>query len=278
MTGLEGLLEAADRAEPRKRSAQQAYAAIDQLDAHRHFIATMLRVVPASANRSLGPTAYSVTLSALRAPIPLSSVNPAADDATTLQSLIERVSLGQRAAFASLYQATAARLFGIVLRINPDRAQAEDVLQEVYVNVWRAAGTYDAVRAQPMTWLTGIARHRAIDSLRRNRVRGHDAAIPLSSMLGDDDEPRDARLATDVDEPLDLLEKAANARAVTHCVESLTVQQKQCIALAYYQGLSHSEIASQLVEPLGSVKSWLRRALLALKDCLTHSASKAEER
>lgn len=214
----------------------------------------------------------------LHALLPLSYADPAVDDATTLQTLIERVSLGQRTAFALLYQATAAKLFGIVLRINPDRAQAEDVLQEVYVNVWRAAGTYDAVRAQPMTWLTGIARHGAIDSLRRNRARGHDTSIPLTSLLGDDDEPRDTRLSTDIDEPLDLLERAANARAVTHCVESLSVQQKQCVALAYYQGLSHAEIASQLVEPLGSVKSWLRRALLALKECLTKSASRSTER
>src|SRR5947199_10207522 len=84
-----------------------------------------------------------------------------------LSRLLGRAGLGDRAAFATLYERTSSHLLAVVLRINRDRGQAEDVLQEVYVNVWRAASTFDAAQSQPLTWLTSIARNRAIDSLRR---------------------------------------------------------------------------------------------------------------
>ena len=84
-----------------------------------------------------------------------------------LSRLLARAGLGDRAAFATLYERTSSHLFAVVLRINRDRAQAEDILQEVYVNVWRAASSFDAAQSQPLTWLTSIARNRAIDSLRR---------------------------------------------------------------------------------------------------------------
>src|SRR5664279_5540759 len=84
-----------------------------------------------------------------------------------LARLLGRAGLGDRAAFATLYERTSPHLLAVVLRINRDRAQAEDILQEVYVNVWRAASTFDAAQSQPLTWLTSIARNRAIDSLRR---------------------------------------------------------------------------------------------------------------
>ena len=204
---------------------------------------------------------------------PLTPSKAAADNAPTLERLIELVALGQRGAFSALYESTSAQLFGVVLRINPDRAQAEEVLQEVYVNVWRAAAGYEAARAQPMTWLTSIARNGAIDSLRRGRVRGQGANVSLTALSDDGDEDRTERLVSSGLAPLELLQQAADARAVTRCIDALSSQQKQCVALAYYQGLSHAEIADQLIEPLGTVKSWLRRALLALKECLTDAAA-----
>lgn len=204
---------------------------------------------------------------------PLTSSKAAADNAPTLERLIARVALGQRAAFSALYEATSAQLFGVVLRIHPDRAQAEEVLQEVYVNVWRAAASYEAARAQPMTWLSSIARNGAIDSLRRGRARGQGTSVSLTARPDDGEEGPAERLASDAPSPLELLQRAAEARAVTRCIDALSSEQKQCVALAYYQGLSHAEIADQLVEPLGTVKSWLRRALLALKDCLAHAAA-----
>ena len=93
------------------------------------------------------------------------------DRSESLALALARVGLGERAALETLYKATSAHLFGVILRINPDRGQAEDLLQDIFVNIWRAASGYDAARAQPMTWLTSIARNRAIDSLRR--MAGH---------------------------------------------------------------------------------------------------------
>lgn len=219
------------------------------------------------------PDAYSTTINLWPHPPPLTTPKAAAAHAPSLERLIELVGLGQRAAFSALYETTSAQLFGVVLRINPDRAQAEEVLQEVYVNVWRSAVGYDAARAQPMTWLTSIARNGAIDSLRRARARGQGLNMSLTAPNDDGDEDPVERLVSDGPGALELLQQAADARAVTRCIEALSSEQKQCVALAYYQGLSHREIADQLVEPLGTVKSWLRRALLALKDCLTHAAA-----
>ena len=190
------------------------------------------------------------------------------DRSAALAGTLGRVALGDRAAFATLYQATSAHLVGVIVRINSDRAQAEDLLQDIYVNIWRAAQGFDAARAQPMTWLTSIARNRAIDSLRRRKTEVVTASVHLRG--NDDDEDTDllATLPSDAAGPLELLLQAAQQREVTDCVQALSAEQQQCIALAYYQGLSHSEVAAQMAQPLGTVKSWVRRALIALKGCL----------
>ncbi len=184
-----------------------------------------------------------------------------------LSQLLARSGLGDRAAFAQLYERTSAHLFGVVLRINRDRAQAEDVLQEVYVNVWRAAQSFDAAQSQPLTWLTSIARNRAIDSLRRRQAEPQTQSAPLSSE-GDEDRDVYDDVADTAPGPLALLSQAADARALGRCMEGLSAQQRQSVALAFYDGLSHAEVAEQMRQPLGTVKSWVRRALLALKSCL----------
>jgi RNA polymerase sigma-70 factor (ECF subfamily) len=117
-----------------------------------------------------------------------------------------------------------------------------------------------------MTWLTSIARNRAIDSLRRRKAE----VSTVSAHLVDDDDDTNLvdTIASDDSSPMELMEQAAQARAVTHCIGALSAEQQQCVALAYYQGLSHSEVALHLQQPLGTVKSWVRRALMALKDCL----------
>ena len=198
---------------------------------------------------------------------------PWSDRSEALAAALARVALGDRVAFRTLYQATSAHLFGVILRINPDRSQAEDLLQDTFVNVWRAAGGFDAARAQPMTWLTSIARNRAIDSLRRRKTAISTVSARPGATEDDDDVDLLADVPADDAGPLELLEQASQMRAVTHCMGELSAEQQQCVALAYYQGLSHAEVAEHLAQPLGTVKSWVRRALLALKDCLGRASA-----
>jgi RNA polymerase sigma factor (sigma-70 family) len=185
-----------------------------------------------------------------------------------LSRLLARASLGDRAAFATLYERTSSHLFAVVLRINRDRAQAEDILQEVYVNVWRAAGSFDAAQSQPLTWLTSIARNRAIDSLRRVQTRPQLRTLSPSIDGRDEDDDVYDTVADDAPGPLDLLSRASESRALAACMEKLSALQRQSVALAFYQGLSHAEVAEQLRQPLGTVKSWVRRSLMTLKSCL----------
>jgi RNA polymerase sigma-70 factor (ECF subfamily) len=189
-----------------------------------------------------------------------------------LARLLARVGLADRAAFATLYQRTSAQLLGVVLRIQRDRALAEDVLQEVFVNIWRAADSFDPVRSQPMTWLASVARNRAIDSLRRRETQPVFESTSRFGPDGDDVDLLD-QMPSDVPGPQDLLGLMTQARAVKRCLGSLSGEQQQCIALAFYQGLSHAEVATHLQQPLGSVKSWVRRGLLSLKTCLQRSAA-----
>ncbi|GAP36010.1 sigma-70 family RNA polymerase sigma factor [Piscinibacter sakaiensis] len=192
-----------------------------------------------------------------------------------LARLLARSGLGDRAAFAALYEATSAHLFAVVLRIQRDRAQAEDLLQEVYVKVWRAAAGFDAARAQPMTWLTHIARNRAIDSLRR---AGTQPSIEAAGPQDDEDSDVYERTADEGPGPMDLLARAADARRLHACMDGLSATQRQSMALAFFDGLSHAEVAEHLGQPLGTVKSWVRRALLALKACLERAADEDRQR
>jgi RNA polymerase sigma factor (sigma-70 family) len=188
-----------------------------------------------------------------------------------LAQLLARSGLGDRAAFARLYERTAGHLLAVVLRIQRDRALAEDLLQEVYINVWKAAGDFDAARAQPLTWLTRIARNKAIDSLRRQSTQPQLD----SASAGSDDADAPDRIAATPDDgpgPLDLLARASQARELDHCLRALSAPQRQSVALAFYDGLSHAEVAERLREPLGTVKSWVRRALQTLRGCLERGA------
>ena len=178
-----------------------------------------------------------------------------------LQQLLTRVALGDRVAFRHLYDATAPSLFGVALRIVRQRDRAEEVLQDAFVNAWNRAAGYQASLSQPMTWLTAIVRNRALDDLRSGAR--HNAESLEDRESGTAPEIEDERA-----NPLELLEQAADALAIRDCLDAIEGPQRQCLALVYYHGLSHSEVAGHVGSPIGSVKVWLRRGLDKLKRCL----------
>ena len=193
------------------------------------------------------------------------------DRSKELAQLLARSALGDRTAFKRVYELSSGHLFAVILRIQRDRDLAEDLLQEVYVNAWKAAGSFDAQRAQPLTWLTHIARNKAIDGLRRTQAQPRLESLHHDD--DDDDRPDAAeRMADTAPGPAALLEAASDARQLGHCMQGLSAQQRQSVALAFFDGLSHAEVASQLHQPLGTVKSWVRRALATLKTCLERAA------
>ncbi len=181
-------------------------------------------------------------------------MNATADD---LAGLLAACGKRDRQAFTRLYEATSAKLFGVAVRILRREDWAEEVLQECYVSVWAHAPEYRPDLAAPMTWMTSIVRNRCLDWLRRPRreVADEDGAIAEGT---ESSEPG----------PLAALESAKDAHALSRCLGALEAKQRQAIALAFYDGLSHAELASHLREPLGTVKTWIRRGLLRLKDCL----------
>ena len=181
-----------------------------------------------------------------------------------LGALLARVAQGDQPALAALYRKSAAHLYAIALRIVRERAVAEEILQEAFVSVWHHAAAYDVARSQPMTWLAAIVRHRALDQLRRRDID----TVPLE---GNDDRHPTWDAPSDAPTPVELLLAGADARAVRDCVEALDAGPKQAIALAFFHGLSHAELAAHMREPLGTVKSWVRRGLERLRRCLENA-------
>ncbi|MGN6529694.1 MAG: sigma-70 family RNA polymerase sigma factor [Burkholderiaceae bacterium] len=194
----------------------------------------------------------------------------AAFDDARLADLIARCALGDRVAFRLLYDATAARLLGVIAQLVGRGAQAEDVLQEVYVRIWKSAGQYRPAAGAPMAWMAAAARYRAIDHLRARGARPEVAVADLPRTEEGDDDADDPtrRLPDPGRSPDGEVEARSGAEAVQGCLKRLQGAQQQSISLAYYQGLSHGEIAAHLGAPLGSVKTWVRRGLIALKACL----------
>ena len=161
-----------------------------------------------------------------------------------------------RAAFRTLYRLTSAKLFGICLRICRDRGAAEDVLSEVYLLIWRRAGAYEPGRASPITWLATLARNRAID------WRRAVASRPRSALEDAADVADDRPLAVDT------LLRSEEDRRLHLCLDQLDERQRTAIRTAFFEGLTYAEIADRSSVPLGTMKSWVRRGLHRLKDCL----------
>ena len=196
-------------------------------------------------------------------------VTPVPADTTdqTLTALLQAVQGGCIASFERLYGLTSPRLFGIVLRIHPDGAEAEDVLQDVYLKVWCRCAQFDADKGSVMQWLSGIARYSALDG---HRQRGSRPRPICRSITDDDDpdlDPYAGMESTDL-QPLDLVILERSAAAVREGLRLLSYEQRESLTLSYCHGLSHAQIALRLGQPVGTVKSWMRRAYELLRPAL----------
>ncbi|MES2933223.1 MAG: sigma-70 family RNA polymerase sigma factor [Pseudomonadota bacterium] len=166
------------------------------------------------------------------------------------------------AAFRALYDAASAKLFGFALRILIKHELAEEVLQESFVSIWNNAASYQSQLSAPMTWMATIVRNKAFDLLRRA-----DHAVEIDSE-GFDQEVMQA-LEDPAATPIEALQMSGDAKALAHCFATIEGQHRQVIALAFYHDLSHSEVANQMALPIGTVKTWIRRGLERLKNCLS---------
>jgi RNA polymerase sigma-70 factor, ECF subfamily len=187
-------------------------------------------------------------------PEPSSSTRP---DSTTPEALLASVALGNRRAFEALYRQTSAKLFGICLRVLAERAEAEDILQEVFATVWQKAAQFDPARASAIAWLAMIARNRAIDRLRTLPARARLAPIDIAEQIAD---PRIA--------PFEELRASADRARLETCLHELDARRRTLIYAAFFDGSTYEELAMRSGSPLGSVKSWIRRGLLQLRECL----------
>ncbi len=171
--------------------------------------------------------------------------------------LLDEVGQGRADALRALYRLTAAKLYGITLRVTGDAGGAEEAMQDAYVRIWRKAAVFDPARASPITWMATIARNCAIDWRRAHGVRHVAEEEPIASEA----------MAATVD-GLALLERRSGRHHILACIEALEPGQARAVRMAFYDGLTHGELASHLRVPLGTCKSWIRRALIALRDCI----------
>jgi RNA polymerase sigma-70 factor (ECF subfamily) len=178
-----------------------------------------------------------------------------------LGALVRRVARGDRDAFATVYDLTKSRVFGLVVRVLRDAGYSEETTQEIYLEVWRTASEYDPAKGSALAWLMTMAHRRAIDRVRseqagsrRESRYGAATAEPVSAAAHDP--VADSAIAGD------------ERRRVAECLDALTDAQRQCIELAYYQGLTYSEVSQRLAANLSTIKSRIRDALRGLRNCL----------
>jgi len=182
------------------------------------------------------------------------------DDVQRLESLLFATAEGNSSAFSELYQETSAHLFALLLRILRRRDLAEEALQDCYVRIWNKAKSYNADRGSASAWLASIARYRALDMLRARRPE-------VSEISGESGEP----LATHVDEGVNIEQQAEDQSTLEllhDCLDELADDQRDALMLAYYEGYTHPELSERFEAPLGTVKSWVRRGLQRLRECL----------
>ena len=173
-----------------------------------------------------------------------------------LDEALRACARGDRAALRVIYDAEAPRMLGVALRLLRRPALAEEAVQDAFVQVWRRAGSFDPTKGGARTWLYAVLRHRAL-----NILRGE-----ARTDLVDDFEPMG--LTSEDENAEHLISRLSEAGALRRCLEGLEPPRRQAIVLAYVHGLSHGELAGRLGVPLGTVKSWIRRSLISLRECL----------
>lgn len=176
--------------------------------------------------------------------------------ASEIADLIARTALRDRRAFRELYRRTSAKLFGVTLRILRDRAEAEEALQEIYVKIWRRADRYVQGGYSPISWLVAIARNQALDRLRARRPTGDD----IDAALG---------LADTAPDPEQVALDRGERGRIDHCLGLLEADKADCVRGAYLDGYSYDELAQRHGVPLNTMRTWLRRSLIKLRECLT---------
>jgi RNA polymerase sigma-70 factor (ECF subfamily) len=172
--------------------------------------------------------------------------------------LLGAVAKGDEAAFERLYAATRAKLYGVLLRILGRPALAEEVMQETYLKVWKMADQFDPGIASPITWMVAMARNRAIDIVRK---RG-DVSI--------EDEPDALEVAAEAPAPLARREMTEELKRLLSCLGKLDPEKQRIVLLAYYSGWSRDQLAQKLDIPVNTIKTWLRRSLLEIRECMGH--------
>lgn len=180
-------------------------------------------------------------------------------DAILLQQLLAATARGEQPAFRRLYEATSAHLFGLLLRMLKRRDWAEEALQDCYLKVWQKAETYAPEKGAPLTWLMTVARYRALDLLRMKRPEVEMPEEGEAAPLTFEDESEDPQARAVEQEGISALQK---------CMKGLQDEQQRSVLLAYYEGYTHQELAARMQAPLGTVKSWVRRGLQKLRECL----------
>ena len=170
--------------------------------------------------------------------------------------LIAAVARKDQAAFERLYAATRAKLYGVVVRILRRQDLAEEVIQETYVRIWKSAGQFNPALASPITWMASIARNRAIDLVRKK------------SELSIEEEPAAMEVAADTADPLARREMTEELKRLLECVGRLEPDRQKLVLLAYYNGWSREQLASKFEAPINTIKTWLRRSMLDIRECL----------
>ena len=191
----------------------------------------------------------------------MSTRNP--DD--ELMMLIDRVAAREERALQELYERVSSRLYGLALKVVRERNLAEDVLQEAFVTIWRSAGSYRAALSPPLAWMGLIVRSRALDALRRRTAERADVTDAF-------DDTHAEQMHAEEASPQDAAEASQQAVVLHQCLGRLEQRQREVVSLAYLRDLSHGELSEQLKLPLGTVKSWIRRGLEQLRQCMARYA------